>query len=379
MMRDDHATAGPASPLRVGMVGVGAISAAYRATIDRLRAVDLVAVADLDAERAGRIAAEHGVPALPVPELINDPNVDLVLNLTNPAAHAPIALQALEAGKQVYTEKPLATTRQDGAAVVDAGRRAGLRVGSAPDTVLGTGTQTARKAIDDGVIGTPVAATATMVTPGHERWHPHPDFYYRAGGGPLLDMGPYYVTALLTLLGSVTRVIGAASHLHPFRTIGSGPRSGEQIPVEVDTHVTGILVHESGVLSTLVMSFDAAATKAAHIEVHGDRGSLIAPDPNNFDGDVRWHPVGGEWSEIPVSAGYRDASRGFGLADLAAADSAVRANATVGYHVLDIMLAVLESADRQHGVDLSSSCERPDPVPLGIAPGGRLEGDLADR
>jgi predicted dehydrogenase len=359
----------------VGIVGLGAISGQYLDTFARLGtvrpdALRLVAVADLDATRAASVAAEQGVRALTVDELMADPDVDLVLNLTIPAAHAEIALRAIAAGKDVYGEKPLAATVEDARAVLEAARAAGVRVGCAPDTVLGTGVQTARKAIDDGVIGEPVAATATMMTPGHERWHPNPDFYYQPGGGPLLDMGPYYVTTLVTLLGPVVSVTGAASHTRATRTIGSGPREGAVIPVDVDTHVTGVLRHASGALSTLVMSFDSVATRASEIEVHGQAGSLVVPDPNRFDGDVQLHELGGTWRTLPPSAGYQDAGRGFGVADLAVTPPGVpaRASGDLAYHVLDIMTSLLASAGSGAGVAVESTCERPAAVPLADAP-----------
>ncbi|WP_285106368.1 Gfo/Idh/MocA family oxidoreductase [Promicromonospora sp. MEB111] len=357
-------------PLRVGIVGVGAIAGQYLSTFERLDAVRLVAVADLDADRAKAVAAERDVRALTVAELTTDPEVDLVLNLTIPAAHAEIALQAIAGGKHVYGEKPLAVTPAEARAVLDAARAAGVRVGCAPDTVLGTGVQTARKAIDDGAIGLPVAATATMTTPGHERWHPNPDFYYQPGGGPLLDMGPYYVTALVTLLGPVESVVGAASHTRATRTIGSGPRAGETVPVDVHTHVTGVLRHVSGALSTLVMSFDSVATRASNIEVHGQTGSLVVPDPNQFDGDVELHELGGSWQTLPLSAGYRDAGRGYGVADLATTPPGVpaRADGELAYHVLEIMTALLAAADSGATVAVESRCERPAAVPLSDAP-----------
>ncbi|WP_020015046.1 Gfo/Idh/MocA family protein [Promicromonospora sukumoe] len=357
-------------PLRVGIVGVGAIAGQYLTTFERLDAVRLVAVADLDAARAAAVAAEQGVRALSVEELTTDPEVDLVLNLTIPAAHAEIALRAIAGGKAVYGEKPLAVTLEDARAILDAGRAAGVRVGCAPDTVLGTGVQTARKAIDDGAIGRPVAATATMTTPGHERWHPNPDFYYQPGGGPLLDMGPYYVTALVTLLGPVESVVGLASHTRATRTIGSGARAGETVPVDVDTHVTGVLRHVSGALSTLVMSFDAVATRASNIEVHGQAGSLVVPDPNGFDGDVLLHELGGSWETLTPSAGYRGAGRGYGVADLATTAPGVvaRADGALAYHVLEVMTALLTAADSGTTVAVESRCERPAAVPLSDGP-----------
>jgi len=356
------------TPLNVGIVGCGNIIAQYLATFPALPAVRLVAVADLDPDRASAVAEGlPGVRALGVQELLDDAEVDLVLNLTIPAAHAQVALAAIAAGKHVYGEKPLAATTAEGREVLAAAAAAGVLVGSAPDTVLGTGIQTARKAIDDGLIGAPVAATATMVTPGHERWHPNPDFYYVPGGGPLLDMGPYYVSALVTLLGPVASVIGAASHTRTERTIGTGPRAGETIPVTADTHVTGVLVHRSGALSTLVMSFDAVATRASNIEVHGTAGSLVVPDPNHFDGDVLLRTLDGStWETLPVSGGYVDSGRGFGLADLALtpAGEEPRTGGRLAFHALDVMESVLESARTGRSVAIASSCERPAAVPL---------------
>lgn len=354
-------------PLNLGIIGAGAISAQYLANLPKLPQVTLVAVADLDLDRARAVAAEHGVRACTVEELLADPAVDTVLNLTIPVAHAPIALRAIAAGKNVYGEKPLAMSTGEARDVLDAAERAGVRVGCAPDTVLGTGIQTARRAIDDGLIGTPVAATATMVTPGHERWHPNPDFYYTAGGGPLLDMGPYYVSALVTMLGPIDRVVGVASHLRDTRVIGSGPRAGESVPVSIDTHVTGILIHDSGAVSTLVMSFDAVATLAAPIEVHGDAGSLAVPDPNLFDGVVRHFPLDGDgWVDLPVSAGYRDSGRGFGLADLADTPEGAepRAGGQLAFHVLDVLESVLRSADSGREELVDSTVDRPAAVPL---------------
>jgi predicted dehydrogenase len=355
-------------PLRVGIIGCGAIIAQYLTNFRRLHAVELVAVADLDPARAQAVADDcEGVRAVSVDELLAAKDVELVLNLTIPAAHADIALKAIAAGKSVYGEKPLAANVAEARQVLEAAASAGVKVGCAPDTVLGTGIQTARKAIDDGLIGAPVSATATMVTPGHERWHPNPDFYYQPGGGPLLDMGPYYVSALVTLLGPVVSVIGAASHTRAERTIGSGPRAGEAIPVNTDSHVTGILVHASGALSTLVMSFDAVQSKCPNIEIHGEQGSLVVPDPNHFNGDVQLFPLGAEsWETLPVSAGYIDSGRGFGIADLAAtpAGREPRAGGVLAFHALEVMEAILVSASSGTAVPIQSTAARPDPVPL---------------
>jgi predicted dehydrogenase len=353
-------------PLNVGIIGLGFISTQYLTSIESLPSVNLVAVADLDQAAAQAAADRYGVRAGSVDELLAAPDVELVVNLTTPAAHAEIALKAVAAGKSVYGEKPLAATTGEAREVLQAASAAGVVIGCAPDTVLGTGIQTARKAIDDGLIGTPIAATATMVVPGHERWHPNPDFYYLPGGGPLLDMGPYYVTALITLLGPVSSVVGVASRSRSTRTIGNGPRTGQTVPVSVDTHVTGVLTHTSGVLSTIVMSFDAVGTQSAALEVHGETGSLAVPDPNKFAGDVKLRALGDDgWTTLPVSAGYLDSGRGIGIADLATTPSSPRASGELAYHVLDIMESVLASAAQGRSVVLQSTAARPKPVGLG--------------
>ena len=337
-------------------------------TLSRATDAEIAAVADLDHSRAQAVAdALPSTRALPVAELLASEEVDVVLNLTIPAAHAEIALAAIAHGKDVYGEKPLAATFADAERIMTDAAAAGVRVGSAPDTVLGTGIQTARAVIDAGEIGRPLAATAVMITPGHERWHPHPDFYYQPGGGPLLDMGPYYVTALVQLLGPVVSVIGAASRVRRERTIGSGPRAGERIPVDTDSHVSGILEHASGALSTITTSFDGVATKAPPIEVHGESASLSVPDPNNFDGAVLRHPLDErEWQEIEPRAGVAGAARGIGLLDLLRADDGVmpRASGAMGLHVLEIMTGLLSSAQSGSRVTMATTVERPPLVPL---------------
>ncbi len=356
---------------RIGVVGLGVISRAYLDTLVGHPRLRVRAVADLDAARSAAVAAEvPGVRALTVAELLSSPDVDTVLNLTVPAAHAEIALGAVGHGKHVYGEKPLAANLADAHAVVDAAAKAGVGVGCAPDTVLGTGVQTARAAVAAGRIGRPQFATAVMVTPGHERWHPHPDFYYTAGGGPLLDMGPYYLASLVHLLGPVRAVTGAAGRLRAERVIGSGPRAGERIPVEVDSHVTGVLEHVDGTLTTITTSFDGVATTAAPIEVHGETGTLAVPDPNRFDGDVRLFELGaGEWRTLPPSAGYVDGARGVGLLDFVTADErrAPRANGELALHVLETMSALLRSSSEGRRIELTTSAQVPAPVPLTAA------------
>ena len=292
---------------RIGIIGVGVISGIYLQTLTARSDVRVAAIADLDMDRAAAAASRHPRrPGPEVPALLADPDIDVVLNLTIPAAHAEIALAAIAHGKHVYGEKPLAVDLASGQQVMDAATVAGVRLGSAPDTVLGTGTQTARAVIDEGRIGRPIAATAVMATPGPEPWHPNPDFYYLPGGGPLMDMGPYYISALVHLLGPVTAVVGSASRLRSERVIGSGPRAGERIPVDVDTHVTGILEHAGGALSTLTTSFDSVKSSASPIEIHGETGSLVGARPEHVLGRVLFCPLGSrEWEPIDDARGLR--------------------------------------------------------------------------
>lgn len=352
----------------VGIVGLGFISAQYLDTLLATPSVRIAAVADIDASRAEAAAARiPGCRALTTDELLADHGIRVVLNLTIPAAHAEVALSGIAHGKDVYGEKPLAASLADAKRMTDAAAAAGVRLGCAPDTVLGTGVQTARAAIDGGLIGRPVSAAAMWISPGHESWHPNPDFYYRAGGGPLLDMGPYYITSLVQLLGPVRAVSGAASRSRDTRVIQSGPRAGESFGVEVDTHLTGILHHESGAISTVTMSFDGVRSTAAPIEVHGVDGSLIVPDPNLFAGDVRLHSAaarggGGTWEALEPSAGYVAAGRGVGLVDFVTGPG--RASGEMALHVLEIMTLLQQSAASGAQEPLTTTVTRPTLVPL---------------
>lgn len=346
----------------IGVIGLGVISRRYLDTLADVSGIRIVAVADLVHSRAEEVAQRiEGCRALSVEQLVADEAVDTVLNLTVPAAHAEVALAALGHGKNVYGEKPLAATVEEACAVLAAAGDAA--VGGAPDTVLGTGIQTARAAVEGGMIGRPLSAVATWISPGHEAWHPQPDFYYREGGGPLFDMGPYYLSTLVQLLGPVVAVQGASSRPRPTRRIASGPRAGEQIAVEVDTHVTGVLEHAGGALSTVVFSFDGSATVAAPIEVHGETGTLQVPDPNQFDGQVRLRRPGEpDWAVLEPSAGYVGAERGIGLLDLVGGGA--RTSGALALHVLEAMESLLRSARSGRRIQLQSSAEPGPLVPL---------------
>ncbi len=254
----------------VGIIGCGNISPAYIKGCRMFEILDLVAVADIDMSRAQNRAAEHNVPvACTVEELLANPDIKIVINLTTPKAHTAVNLAAIAAGKNVHCEKPLAVDRKDGAKVLAAAKEKGVLVGCAPDTFFGAGIQTSRKLIDDGWIGTPVAATAFMTCHGHEGWHPDPEFYYEVGGGPMLDMGPYYLTALVNLMGSISRVTGSARITFPERVIGSQPKRGKRIPVEAATHVAGVMDFASGAVGTIITTFDVWFANLPRIEIYG--------------------------------------------------------------------------------------------------------------
>ena len=360
------------SALNIGIIGVGTISAQYFAEFPKLEGLHVMAVADINEARAAEVAAEHDVEMLTVDALLADPRIDAVLNLTIPAAHVDIAMRALRAGKHVYGEKPLALDPDEAAPMLELARERGLRVGSAPDTVLGTGVQTARALLDSGSIGEPVAAAVQWSSPGHELWHPAAQFYYQPGGGPLFDMAPYYLTTLVTLLGPVIRVSGIATRSDRERFIATGNQAGNRVPVDVDTHVSAILEHANGVTSTLTVSFEVWASRAPLFELYGTTGTIAVPDPNRFSDPVEvWTVDEPAWTEVPVSAGYADAGRGIGLADLAHAietDRPHRASGELAFHVLEIMDAVLRAGSEHRVVELTSTVARPEPVPFGASP-----------
>ena len=360
------------APLRVGIVGVGNISRQYLAALPRLPGLQLTAVADLDRERARAVAAEQGVAELALDDLLGADEVDVVLNLTVPAAHVPVGLAVLAAGRHLYAEKPLGLTTEEAAPLLAAAAERGLRVGSAPDTVLGTGIQTARRLLDDGAVGEPYAASVAWGSPGHEAWHPAPYFYYQPGGGPLLDMGPYYLTALVTLLGPVERVMGTSRRTSRERSVGKGPDEGRPVAVTTDTTQSAILEHAGGATSSVTLSFDRWASRAPLFEVYGTGGTLAVPDPNKFSGDVElWTPATREWRPAEVAGGYAEAGRGYGLADMARAIETGRphrASGELALHVLEVMDAVFRSSEGHEVVTLTTTVERPEAVPLESTP-----------
>lgn len=357
-------------PVKVGVIGCGNISRIYLQMMPKFPILRVVACADLAPERARERAAEFGLRAMSVDALLADPEIEIVLNLTVPTAHAGVSLAALHAGKSVHSEKPLATNREDGRRILDLAREKGLRVSCAPDTFMGAGLQTCRKLIDDGVIGRPVAAMAVMAGHGPEGWHPNPDFFYQPGGGPLFDMGPYYLTALASLLGPVRRVTGSATISFPERTITGKQRHGEKIKVNVPTHVAGVLDLAEGAVASLITSFDIWAAQLPRVEIYGSLGSLSCPDPNTFGGPVSVRLAGETgWHEVRLVQGYAENSRGLAVADMAYALRSGRPHRACGelaYHVLDVMEALQEASVLGKHVELESTCARPAPLTAGL-------------
>jgi predicted dehydrogenase len=353
--------------MNVGIIGCGTISGVYLANFaQRFPHVRVAAVADLDPGRAKARAAEHGVArACSVEELLGDRDIELVLNLTTPQAHAEVTLAAIAAGKHVYTEKPLAVSLRDGEKILASARRKGVQVGAAPDTFLGAGLQTCISLIDEGAIGVPVAASAFMTSHGPESWHPDPGFYYALGGGPVFDMGPYYLTALLAMLGPAQRVSGSVKRTFPRRLVGSGPKAGQLIEVEVPTHVSGTIDFAIGTVATFLMSFDVWHAQLPRIEIYGSEGSLSVPDPNTFGGPVRVRGSSdAEWREVDVPPAFSDNCRGLGVAEMVEAirqGRAQRASGALALHALEIMHAVHEASSAERYSTLRFPAPRPEP------------------
>jgi predicted dehydrogenase len=361
--------------LRVGLIGCGAISGRYIQASRNFPILQIVAAADLNPDAAKKKAEEFHIPrVLDVEQLLADPDIDAVLNLTVPKAHAPLCLAALDAGKHVYVEKPLAVTRRDGQAIIAKARKKKLLVGGAPDTFLGAGLQTARKAIEDGLIGKPVAFTAFMMCPGHEHWHANPEFFYEKGGGPMLDMGPYYLTALMNLLGPIKRLAGLSSIAIPHRTITSQPQAGKKITVQTPDHITGSIEFQQGAVGTIVMSFATRFPQhdgATPINIFGTEGTLLVPDPNYFGGTVKIRRKDhAEFTDLPLVFSH-SYERSVGLADMASAiqhKRPARASGDQALAVLDAMLGFLDSSRTGKAYKPVIKYRRPAPLPANVPP-----------
>jgi predicted dehydrogenase len=359
--------------MKAGIIGCGKICDIYFKNATKYDVFEIVACADLDMERALAKAEEYGIPKpCTVEQLLNDSEIQLVINLTIPRAHAEICLKSLEAGKHVYVEKPLAVTREEGRSILSLAASKGLLVGSSPDTFLGGGIQTCIKLMNEGKIGTPIAATAFMMSRGHEGWHPSPEFYYQKGGGPMFDMGPYYLTALIALLGPIRRVTGSTSTAFAERMITSQPKAGSIIKVEVPTHVAGLIDFHNGAIGTIITSFDifGGGANLPRIEIYGTEGTLSVPDPNSFGGVVKLkYKNVKEAIEVELTHGFDKNSRGIGVADMTAAilsGRPHRANGELAYHVLEAMHGFHDASQGGKHYMMESTCRKPEPLPPGL-------------
>jgi len=354
-------------PMGVGVIGAGNISDEYLRAMTAAPDLRVVAIADLDAERAAAQAAAYGIAQEPAPAaLLARDDVELVVNLTIPAAHAEVGLAAVEAGKHVWAEKPLALDRADARRLLDAATAADVVVGNAPDTILGEAIQHSQRLLDEGAIGAPRTLLTLMQGPGPDVWHPRPQFLFARGAGPLFDIGPYYVSTMVQLLGSVVEVEALGSRPRDARTVGAGPDAGTEFPVEVWTHVSVLLRFASGVVGTSVFSFDSWVERQL-FEITGDSGTLEVP-VSGFDGPSRIKPAGDRtapWRVLPPPGTPR--ARGAGVVEMARAVRAgttPRASGALAFHALDVMLAIEESADAGgRPIALTSRAPRVDPLP----------------
>jgi len=346
--------------VKIAMIGVGAISGIYLKNITGMfKEIELIGVCDLVREKAEKAKEEYDVPKIydTMHDAFADPEVDIVLNLTRPYEHFEVTSAAINAGKHVYSEKPLGATYEEGKKLVQLAEEKGVMLGGAPDTFLGAGIQTCRKLIDDGFIGEPVGAACFMIGHGHETWHPDPEFYYKFGGGPMMDMGPYYITALVNLLGGISGVTGVARKSFPQRTITSEPLNGTVVDVDINTHVLGILHFESGAVGTIFTTFDVYYKQQARFEIYGSKGTLIVPDPNTFGGPIQLlRPEQGEFMEMPLAFSYKENSRALGLADMAKAIQTgrdFRASYKQTAHVLEVLTSFDKSSEsgQQYAVE----------------------------
>jgi predicted dehydrogenase len=342
--------------MRVGIVGCGDISGIYIDNAERLGAYEIAAVCDLDAAKATTAAEKAGCETVAFDAMLGDRTIETVLNITPPAAHAAVSEAALNAGKHVYTEKPIAVELGRAKGLIELAKERGLLISCAPDTILGAGYATARRLVREGAIGRVTSGTGFMLTAGPESWHPDPGFFFAPGGGPLLDMGPYYLSALVSMLGPVGAVTATTGMGNETRTIGSGLKKGQPIDVATPTHVSATYEFAGGALVTLVMSFDVPAHTLPNIQLYGTGGALTLPDPNTFGGEIKLCKGGDEeWRTVPLDDGHDENARGLGLVELAAAirgDDHRIATGDTAVHVLEAMVGALRSGETGRRVPL---------------------------
>ncbi len=354
------------SSSRIGIIGCGNIAPVYVRTLKELGWVELAGFADGIPERAAQFAAEHGGSAMSLEEMLADSTIDAVVNLTPAQAHAAVTRQALEAGKTTFSEKPLGIDFEEARSLVELADANGVRLGCAPDTVLGAGLQAARAAIDRGLIGEPLAASGFMLGFGPEWWHPNPEIFYGPGAGPLFDMGPYYLTTFASLFGPARSIVGSAKFSGNDRVIHAKGRVGQTFTATAPTHVSSIIEFVSGPTVTLTTSFDVKATRLRNIEIYGSDATLLVPDPNTFGGPLRVRSLlADDWRDIPLPKPNIPQQRGIGLADMLSAarnDRPHRASSQLALHVVELMTATLESAEQGRRIDLGSTFDRPEPM-----------------
>ncbi|GGC94116.1 oxidoreductase [Tersicoccus solisilvae] len=357
-------------PVGVAIIGAGVISKEYLGNLTRFPDVRVLMVADLFPEVAAARAAEFGIPASgSVEDALAHPDVEIVINLTIPAAHVEVATAAVQAGKHVWSEKPFSLDRESGLGLLKAADAAGVRLGCAPDTFLGAGLQTALRTVARGDIGTPLTALTLMQSPGPESWHPNPAFLFQAGAGPLFDIGPYYLTTLVQTFGPIAKVGAFGSQSRASRVIGSGPKAGEAFDVTVPTHVSAIAQFEGGESSQSIFSFDSPKQNVGVVEITGTEATIAFPDPNMFDGDIVLTRVGAEPEIIPAVGST--ASRGTGVLEMARAIRAGvphRAQGEAAYHVLDAMVSIAESIETGSFISLESTAVAAEPLPEDFDP-----------
>ena len=358
--------------VRIGLIGCGMISGAYLRAAKTFPILKFVACADIN-EVAAKSCSEHfGIASLAVDQLLSNDEIEVVLNLTIPATHAKVNAAILQSGKHAYCEKPLGLNVDEVVPIFQLAQERDLRIGCAPDTFLGGGHQTVRHLIDNVSIGRPIAATAFMMSHGTETWHPAPTFFYKEGGGPVFDMGPYYLTSLVNNLGPVRRVVAISGQGFEHRTISSQPLAGTVIDVEVPTHTTGALEFHSGAIATLCMSFDVWSHRHPPIEIHGTDASIQVPDPNGFGGRIFISTKDRKWEEQQLLYGYSDNMRSIGLAEMCTAirsNRPHRASGELAFHVLEVMSALEASGQMGKHIEITSKVERPSPLPMGLAHG----------
>lgn len=361
-----NASTGKTGPVGIGFIGAGNISDQYLTNLVTFPDVKVLFIADIDLDRAKSQAEKYGVAKSgTVDELLANPDVEIVVNLTIPAAHAEVDLKCIAAGKHVWSEKPYATSREDAAKVAKAANDAGVLVCVAPDTIMGGGIQTGLRAIKEGKIGKPLTAMTMFQVGGPESWHPGPEFLFAKGAGPLMDMGPYYISTLVSIFGPVARVTGTGSKAKETRVIATGPKAGTEFPVEVPTHVGAMIQFENGASAQCIFSFESALFRMGFVEVNGTEGTISLPDPNMFDGDSELHKSMDDISKIPLQGATH--GRGTGVTEMAQAirgNRKVRIPGEIALHVLDVLLSIQDAVASGEWVKVESTLAPIEPLPV---------------